>query len=288
MRMLLAATVIGCIGLAVGLNAVGGGRWRVRQALVLLADPRSTWAERSRRSLRDLLRTPPVGLRPVVRAVIPAGLALTGRSPERQIALVGLVVLATSTVAAALGVLLAAMRLLPFGISIPISVVIAATALAIVIVQTQLTTRIGQIRTDIRHQLSCYLDLVSMLLAGDTGYDSALRTAAEAGSGRLFSELDARMSGIGSTGRSCVDALDSVADELELDELATVAATIRLAADEGAPVVRTLAASCSTMRSSLSSEHEAEARLRTGRLTAPLVGIALVFMALVIYPALQT
>ena len=42
-----------------------------------------------------------------------------------------------------------------------------------------------------------------------------------------------------------------------------------------------------TLRSTLAAEQEAEARLRTSRLTAPIVGMALVFMALVIYPALS-
>jgi hypothetical protein len=37
----------------------------------------------------------------------------------------------------------------------------------------------------------------------------------------------------------------------------------------------------------LATEQESEARLRTSRLTAPIVGMALIFMALVIYPALS-
>ena len=53
------------------------------------------------------------------------------------------------------------------------------------------------------------------------------------------------------------------------------------------PVARTLAAKCATLRSALATEQEAEARLRTSRLTTPIVGMALIFMALVIYPALS-
>ena len=58
-------------------------------------------------------------------------------------------------------------------------------------------------------------------------------------------------------------------------------------AGEGAPVARTLAAKCATLRTALSTEQESEARLRTSRLTTPVVGMALIFMALVMYPALN-
>lgn len=288
MRMIVAATVAGCLGISIAVSAIGHGRWTIRTALSILAEPRSTVSERIRRTVRETLRSPSPALRPLVRAIAPVGLVLTGRSLERHLAVIALAVGGAAVMASSGAVLLARSRLLPFGVSIPVVVVIAAAALAVIVVQSQATSRIAQIRADIRHQLSCYLDLVSMLLAGDTGYESALRTAADAGSGHLFDELRARMAGIGSTGDSYVDALETVANDLDLDELTNVAATIRLAADEGAPVVRTLVATCSTMRATLSTEYEAEARLRTGRLTAPLVGMALVFMSLVIYPALQT
>ena len=52
-------------------------------------------------------------------------------------------------------------------------------------------------------------------------------------------------------------------------------------------MARTLAAKCATLRSALASEQESEARLRTSRLTTPIVGMALIFMGLVIYPALS-
>ena len=92
---------------------------------------------------------------------------------------------------------------------------------------------------------------------------------------------------VGATGKSLVEALSVTADDLGLVELQQVAATTALLLAEGAPVARTLAAKCSTLRSTLATEQESEARLRTSRLTAPIVGMALIFMALVIYPALS-
>ena len=92
---------------------------------------------------------------------------------------------------------------------------------------------------------------------------------------------------VGATGKSLVEALSTTADDLGLVELQQVASTTALSSAEGAPVARTLAAKCSTLRSTLATEQESEARLRTSRLTAPIVGMALIFMALVIYPALS-
>ena len=91
----------------------------------------------------------------------------------------------------------------------------------------------------------------------------------------------------GARGSSLTDALQRTGVELGLEELQQIASTAALSAAEGAPVARTLAAKCATLRSALSTEQESEARLRTSRLTTPIVGMALIFMALVMYPALN-
>jgi tight adherence protein C len=96
-----------------------------------------------------------------------------------------------------------------------------------------------------------------------------------------------RMRESAARGASLTDALRQTGVDLGLDELVQVAATAALSAAEGAPVARTLAAKCATLRTALATEQESEARLRTSRLTTPIVGMALIFMALVIYPALS-
>lgn len=158
--------------------------------------------------------------------------------------------------------------------------------LAVVVVHRRAVDRAEEVRNDLRHQVSAFLDVVSMLLAGNTGYEGALEQAAHAGDGRLFVELQRAMREAGTRGRSLTSALEVTGSELGLTELEQVAATAALSAAEGAPVSRTLAAKCATLRLALSTEQESEARLRTSRLTTPIVGMALIFMALVIYPAL--
>lgn len=145
----------------------------------------------------------------------------------------------------------------------------------------------AEVRTGLRHQLSAFVDVVTMLLAGNAGHEGALRVAADAGDGQLFRALRRRMREVSATGHSLVDALDLVADDYRLPELAQIAGTARLAAAQGAPVSRSLAAKCGTLRSSLATDQEAEARVRIDKVTPPLVGMTLLFMAVIIYPALD-
>lgn len=177
--------------------------------------------------------------------------------------------------------------LVELGWFVPVIVAIGGAALGPVLVHTTTIERAQAVRSDLRYQVSAYLDVVTMLLAGNTGYESALEQAAHAGDGRLFSELRRRMRESGARGTSLTEALARTGRDLGLDELEQVAATAALSAAEGAPVARTLAAKCATLRSALATEQESEARLRTSRLTTPIVGMALIFMALVIYPALS-
>lgn len=170
---------------------------------------------------------------------------------------------------------------------VPIALALLCSALAALVVHTTTIERAAAIRTDLRYQLSAYLDVVTMLLAGNTGYEGALEQASRAGDGRLFAEVRRRMREAAARGASLTDALHQTGVDLGLDELEQVAATAALSAAEGAPVARTLAAKCATLRTALATEQESEARLRTSRLTTPIVGMALIFMALVIYPALS-
>jgi Flp pilus assembly protein TadB len=175
---------------------------------------------------------------------------------------------------------------LGFGWYVPLIAGVLFAALGPLVVHTATVERAQAVRSDMRYQVSAYLDLVTMLLAGNTGHEGALEQAARAGDGRMFAELRRRIRESAARGESLTAALDRAGKELGLDELEQIASTAALSAAEGAPVARTLAAKCATMRAALSGEQETEARLRTSRLTTPIVGMALIFMALVMYPAL--
>lgn len=213
-------------------------------------------------------------------------LRLVGRSTEAHLgllvlaALVGLV-----TPAVVVGTLQAA-GVMSIGVWIPAAMSLIAAVAAAALVHSITMARSADVALDLRHQLGAYLDMVTMLLAGNSGYEGALDQAARAGDGLLFRELRRRMREAGTTGQSLVRALERVADDYGIVELDQVAATASLSAAEGAPVARSLAAKCSTLRSTLAAEQEAAARVRNDKVTPPLVAMALLFMALIIYPAL--
>jgi Flp pilus assembly protein TadB len=214
-------------------------------------------------------------------------LRLVGRSPEQHVAH-----LCTAVVVGLLVPGLAVTALQRVGIIglswfVPVVVAVLCGVVAALILHVTTVERATAARTDLRYQLSAYLDVVTMLLAGNSGYEGALEQASHAGDGRLFAEVRRRMRECAARGASLTDALQQTGVDLGLEELEQVAATAALSAAEGAPVARTLAAKCATLRTALATEQESEARLRTSRLTTPIVGMALIFMALVIYPALS-
>ena len=182
---------------------------------------------------------------------------------------------------------LSTIGVLSISVVVPLGLSLLGVVAAPFAVHSNAISRSEEVRIDVRHQLSAYLDMVTMLLAGNTGHEGALQQAARAGDGILFTELRRRMREVGTTGNSLVGALAIVGEDFGVVELTQVAAAAQLSAAEGAPVARTLTAKCSTLRSTLAAEEEANARVRNDKVTPPLVGMAVLFMALIIYPALN-
>lgn len=183
--------------------------------------------------------------------------------------------------------LLALAGVVDLGVFVPLGVSVVAAVLAPLVVHSAAIAEADEKHIDLRHELSAYLDMVTMLLAGNAGHEGALSQAAASGDGLLFRQLRRRMREVATTGRSLVGALTLVADDFDLPELEQVASAAALSAAEGSPVAKTLAAKCSTLRSTLAADDEARARVRNDQVTPPLVGMAVLFMALLIYPALN-
>lgn len=177
--------------------------------------------------------------------------------------------------------------LVSIGAILPMAAALVGMIAGPLVVHHSMRTAAAEQRHDLRYQLSSYLDVVTMLLAGNVGNEGALRQAAQAGDGRLFVELRRRILVAETSNRSLVSALAQLGDDLELVELQQISASASLAASAGAPVAKSLAAKCATLRSAVSAEQETDARVRTGKITVPLVGMSLLIMAAVVYPALN-
>lgn len=288
--LVVVSALVGAAGIAMALSGLLQPAPTLRRTLARLHRDDELVAGRTRRADSWPAWSPAIvsGLGRVPRLFpTEAQLALLARTPEQHAVHLALGAIAgLAGPALALGALQQA-DLLALGWFVPAVGAAAGAALGPVLVRTAAVERSDAVLADLRYQVSAYLDVVTMLLAGNTGYEGALEQAASAGDGRLFHELRRRMRESGARGVSLTDALQRTGSELGLVELEQIAATASLSAAEGAPVARTLAAKCATLRTALATEQESEARLRTSRLTTPIVGMALIFMGLVIYPALS-
>ena len=142
-------------------------------------------------------------------------------------------------------------------------------------------------RTAFRHALSSYLDLVNVIIAGGGGIQTALYTAAEAGDGWAFAAIRRALDRARLTNRSPWDTFAELAAELDVPELAELAASVALAGSQGARIRASLAAKADTLRGHQVAETEAAAESATERMTIPVAVLLFGFLVFVAYPAVQ-
>ena len=134
-----------------------------------------------------------------------------------------------------------------------------------------LAERIERRRRDFRHSLSAYLDLVTIILAGGGGLETALQTAADLGDGWAFDEIRRALRRARLTNRTPWDVFDELGAELGVDELRELAAAAHLAGDQGARIRDSLAAKADTMRANQTAALESQAEAATEKMLLPVV-----------------
>lgn len=131
-----------------------------------------------------------------------------------------------------------------------------------------------------RHALSSYLDLVTIILAGGGGIESALEGAAEAGDGWAFAEIRGALRRASLTRRSPWEVFDELGVDLGVDELRELASSVALAGGQGAKIKQSLNAKADSMRAAQAAQLELTAEVQTEKMTAPVV---LLLMGLVLF-----
>jgi tight adherence protein C len=142
-------------------------------------------------------------------------------------------------------------------------------------------------RKEFRRALGGFLDLVVISLAGGAGVESALRDAAGIGQGWAFRQLHNALEVTTLTGETPWAALARLGDEVGVDELAELSASVSLAGKEGARVRESLAVKAASMRDHAQADAEAEAEAATERMALPLVLLFLGFLILIGFPAVD-
>jgi Flp pilus assembly protein TadB len=149
-----------------------------------------------------------------------------------------------------------------------------------------LRSEAAEARTDFRHALGAYLDVLVLLLAAHEGPESAMDLAARAGQGPAFAELRRAVWQARLAGEPVWDTLDDLGRRLRIEELREVAAAGSLAGESGAAVRRSLTAKARALRQAALAEAETTARKRSQALFGPLVLMGLGFVVFLIYPML--
>jgi Flp pilus assembly protein TadB len=218
--------------------------------------------------------------------VPPADLLVLGMTPEAHAVsklAVALTLAASPVVAASLAAL--------GGVSVPLGPTALASLVGgpagLILADVALRSRAAQRRADFRHALSAYLDLVVIVVAGGGGVESALHDAVRTGRGWAFAELGRALEGARLAGESPWTTLGHLASQLDLPDLAELAATVGLAGEQGARVRASLGAKAASLRAHELAETEAEAQSATEKMAMPVVLMLFGFLTFVGYPAVH-
>lgn len=143
-------------------------------------------------------------------------------------------------------------------------------------------------RADFLHALSAFLDITVISLAGGAGVEQSLDHAADAGSGWAHTRLRHALDIARLTRRPPWEPLGDLGATLALTELAELAATMRLAGEEGARIRASLTARAATVRHHRLTDTESRAAQATERMSLPVVILMVGFLIFLGYPAVTT
>jgi len=208
---------------------------------------------------------------------------LAGRSPATR--------LAEKATAAAVGVLapvLAAGLLAIGGLRLPGPLWSAVPILGVagwLAPDLALAAEASRRRRDWRHAMSAFLDLTVIGLAGGAGVEQALTHAAAGGGGPQFAGLRRALAQAQLTAASPWAALGRLGEQLGVAELVELAASVSLAAGEGAKIRVSLAAKAAAARTHLLADTDARAQAATERMSLPVVVMFAGYLLFLGYPA---
>ena len=142
-------------------------------------------------------------------------------------------------------------------------------------------------RTDFRHALTSYLDLVALERGAGAGPTEALEAAAEIGGGWAFGRIAAALDAARRAGDAPWTALARLARETGVSELADLADIAEVAGHEGAKILDTLAARAASMRGQAQAAERAKAGARSTTMVIPIALLGVGFLVLLIFPVLD-
>jgi Flp pilus assembly protein TadB len=176
---------------------------------------------------------------------------------------------------------------LGFGSSpvIPVWLALLCAVLFFVLPDLEVRRDAAEKRRDLRRVIGAYLDLVSMSLAGGRGLPEALMAAAEVSDGWATQRIRNALADARITGVSQWQALGQLGEELGVEELKDLSASLALVADDGAKVRESLASRAETMRHRELAEIEGSAGEKSQSMLVAQLLLCAGFLVFLIFPA---
>lgn len=141
-------------------------------------------------------------------------------------------------------------------------------------------------RREFARALASYIDLVGLERASGSGPRQALEVAAQVGDSWVFQRLGEELARTRWSGVTPWEALHELGDEFGLPELSDLADIMRLSGEDGTQVWGSLRARSTGMRAAMLNHEKARAIEVSERMTIPMSMLGVVFLALIITPAL--
>lgn len=172
-------------------------------------------------------------------------------------------------------------------VTIPVAVSLAGVAAGWFLPDVNIKQDATRARAEFSRAMGSYVDLVALERhGGGSGSRQAMELAAEIGDSWPFRRITEELSRSRFSGQQPWDALHVLADELAIPDIADVADIMRLCGEEGAQVYETLRARAMASRNALLTADQAEANAIGERMFIPASLTAVVFLAILIAPAL--
>jgi hypothetical protein len=181
--------------------------------------------------------------------------------------------------------------LISWTVPMPITVPVVATLAGMVggwfLPDLNVRQDAAKARAEFSRALGAYTDLVALERhGGGSGSRQAMELAAEVGDTWPFRRVSEELAHSRFSGHQPWDALHHLADDLALTDLDDLADIMRLCGEEGAPVYDTLRARSAASRNAMLTHDLSQANEVGERMFIPASITAVIFLAILIVPAL--
>ena len=141
-------------------------------------------------------------------------------------------------------------------------------------------------RAEFARALGAYIDLVALERHNGSGPRQAMEAAAAVGDSWVFRRLSEELARTRWSGLTPWESLRALGDELGLSELDDLADIMRLSGEEGAQVYASLRARSTAMRTAMLTAEKAKANEVAERMSIPMSLLGVIFLAILVTPAL--